>query len=268
MSIKENLIKWIRMFLFDFHEKLVVKYLKAFEKLFRRFYFRYAVLDKKDRRFFENKLSDFFYEIHGNFVSYIYPPCEPTFKKINEDYKNNPPYIDCDSYIHPFADPNLTEVINRYILNNLNIILNKYYPDNNFKENECYDEFEKFKKVVEELEEFTEKEFNKLRGKPDWILGIDQIIDSNFDFSITVFCRVLSRHKEILSLLNEEEKKRLKTIAEIWIKDEEFPNGTPIASYVSDCCDKIGLDYEKKFVSLDKIDEYFDPKKNPFEFKI
>ncbi len=247
LSVRENLEKWIYNSLFKFHNFKIVRYLIFFERLFRRFYTYFLVLDGESRKEFAEKLSEF--KINDKYLTLI------EFTEYKND-TNNETY-----FIHPLCDIDFSEIIDKNILINLEIIINSYFNGQEFNEDECYGEYLKFKKIVEDLENYSSKDYEEIynNSKDKLIINFEAQIYPYFDDYLSRICAVIYNNK-LLNLLNDEEKEFLKNLNRIRIDDGKFENPSRISSFLGKCCEELDLECDEIILKPNELDEYFSPK--------
>ena len=247
LSIPENLEKWISNTLFKFYDLKIIRYFIFFERLFKRFYTYYLVLNENSRKKFAKRIPEF--KINDKYLKLI---------EITEYKKdsNNETY-----FIHPLCDIDFSEIIDKNILNNLEIILNSYYIDQEFNEDKCYEEYLKFKKIVEDLENYSSKDYEEIynNSKDKLIINFEAQIYPYFDDYLSMICAVLYNNK-LLNLLNDEEKEFLKNLNRIRIDDGKFENPSRISSFLGKCCEELDLNFDEIILKPNELDEYFSPK--------
>ena len=247
LSIKENLEQWISYSLFKFYDLRIVRYLIFFEKLFKRFYTFYLVLDENSRNKFAKKLPEF--KINDKYLSLI------EFTDYKKDSENE------TYFIHPLCDIDFSELIDNNILNNLEGLLDKYYDGGEFREEECYEEYLKLKKVVEDLEIYGSKNYDEIynNSRDRLFINFEALIYPYFDDYLSTICSVLYNNK-LLNLLNNEEKEFLKNLNGIRLDDGKFENPSRISSFLGECCEELDLKSDEVILKPKELDGYFPPK--------
>ena len=240
LSVEENLKEWIGFCISSFYDKKIVRYMIFFERLFMRFYNRYLILNDEQREFYDKKLPKF--KLSNKYVTLIE---EDLFEEL--------------MYMHPFTTEDRTELIRDNILNNLQILLDLFYKDGEFDERSCYKEYFYLKSIVVKIENESEVWYNEIYKNSERYLPIHYscLFNEYCDFQLQGSCSVLIMYKHILNLISNKDKYLFEILCQI-------NNTQRIASYIDECCIELDLN-NKGNVSKDKIEQYFNPKTNPYD---
>ncbi len=170
-----------------------------------------------------------------------------------------------------WRSPNPAEKIIRIIesrtLLMLSEILKKYYKNRKFNENLSYQEYKKFKSIVEKIENDTDKDYwglkNELRLKWGTIRQYE-FTNHYYDVICSGTCDLLRNEPEILKFLPKSFHDRIKNIASIRIDS----NIKIVNNFIDECCKLLDIKPEETKISREEIERYFDPKEDPYQFKI
>lgn len=238
-SSKDILLYWIELLLFGFGKKRELRYLWAFEGLVHRSTMRLLIISTESR------------------------------EKINS-------LVKYDLFMLPEEDvawriPNPAEKIIRIIESStiltLSEVLKRYYKNRKFNENLCYQEYKKFKGVVEQIENETSESHWRLKkelGNKWGTLRPYEFTNHYYDIISNGTCGALKNEPEILNLLAKVIKDRLKIITSIRID----PNKKIVNNFIDECCNHLNIKPKEIKISQNKIEKYFDPKEDPYQFKI
>lgn len=233
LTIEENINQWIYNCFTNWEDNKIVRYSIIFENLFKQYHSRSFLLKEDNDKFnYQNDLKN---------ITLI------------SDYSLNKEHL-----IHPFCDTDFDDLININIITNLKELFKKVYIPPCFNEEECYKEYLSLKGLIETINEKTQEEYEKITK--NLLLGRLIILNNNFDWIISGICNVLINNKELLDLLNEDNKRILKQLAEI--KFETCTNKDPnkIANYLEECCEYLNIEYTPKIYTQSLIKQYYDPK--------
>ncbi len=236
LNIHENIKRWLSNLISNFYFKKIIRYMIFYEKLFMRFYNRYVILDEKEKYEFLLKK----YAIKNEYVSLI------------EKHDK--------TFMHPFSNPSLTELIKEQILQNLDIMINSFYKYDIFDECFCYKEYKTFNSITIKLEESTKDKYNKIYENSKLPFNNEWIFNEYHDNILHFTCKTLKDNPHLLTLISFNDKELLKNVAIInYNYDEEIVN------FVEKCCDELNLDYKEKIPIKDITLNYFNPRFNPYK---
>lgn len=208
---KVMLYSWINMLLFHFVDRIELRYLWIFEGLANRLFKRLAISSNKKRQHIMDVISKEIFLIPEESVAWMGPNPAKKIIMFTEDMT----------------------------LRLLGGIVNKYYDEEHrrFKEVLAYQEFEKMFKVVNEIEEETDKEYKKLLielGSEWGDLCFFEHINNPWDKLGSGVCGLLKNELDILNELSELSRKRIQKMANIGD-----------INYADDCCKALKLNYTK-----------------------
>lgn len=233
LTIKENINQWIYKCLTNWEDNKIVRYSIIFENLFKQYHSRYFLLKEDNDEFnYQNDLKN---------ITLI------------SDYSSNK-----ENLIHPFSDPDFDDLININIITNLKELFKKIYIPPCFNEEECYKEYLNLKNIVENINDKTQEEYEKINRNLLWDRLI--ILNNNFNWTISGICNVLINNKELLDLLDEPNKKMIKKLSEIKFETRTKKDPNKIANYLEDCCKYLNIEYTPKTYAKSLIKQYYDPK--------
>lgn len=241
-TTEEILVYWIKLLLFGLGERVELRYLWAFEGLINRLTSRALILEGDIRNKINSVVDKELYELSEELVAFKHP--------------------------HP-AEKIIKTIENQTIIT-LSQLLRLFYHKGKFDETLCYEKYLKFKNIVETFENDHDDEYwtiKKELGSSWETLQTEAFLNHYFDRLSSATCSVLESEPEILKLLNDEERERLKLLASIRIDDGYFEN-SKLVNFAGECCEVIGIKAPETKISLKKAQEYFDPKEDPFSFKI
>lgn len=241
-SSEEILLYWIRLLLFSFAERPELRYLWAFEGLVNRLTIRTLILKPEMREQINSTVNKQLYILPEELVAFKYP--------------------------HPAEK--IIRIIENQTTNTLSQVLRLFYQKNKFKQKLCYQEYTKFKNLVEKIEEDTEEEYLAIKRElgSNWgTVGSEEFLNHYFDSLNSAVCDILQSEPNILKLLKNEERKRIEIMASIRIGYKQFKN-TKIVNFAKECCDILDIKAPETKISLDKVEKYFDPNEDPFSFNI
>lgn len=239
LSVEKNLEKWIGYCISNFYNKKIVRYMIFFEKLFMRFYNRYVILSDKEKESYEREL--FNYNLKNEYV-----------KMIEENRGGE------SKSIHPFTNKDYKELIRNNILDNIQRVLDLFYINGKFDEENCYEEYLKLKLMVAKIEYNTELHYQEifLNSEDQYIPSYDNLFKKSYDIQLEKSGLALTLNKHILQLVSHEDKALFEILGKI-----NYNHG--IAKFISECCDELNINY-KQNILINVDNNYFNPKINPY----
>lgn len=240
LSVEKNLKKWIGYCFSSFYNKKIIRYLIFFERLFMRFYNRYVILSDKEKKIYELELPN--YNLKNKYVTLIEEDMFDEFK-----------------LMHPFTTEYQTELIRNNILDNIQTVIDLFYNNGEFDEDQCYEEYIKLKSVVEKIENNTELKYQEIYPNSERYLPIIYacLFNKSCDIQLQGSGGILVRNKHILQLVSPEDKVLFENLGKINYNHR-------ISSFIFECCDELNINY-KQNILINVDEKYFNPKNNPYK---
>ncbi len=240
-TVKELLDEWVELVIFHFGKRRELRFLWGFEGLLYRFSKRILILSSQNRDIIK-QVTDF---------NLFTMPEEET------------------AWLGPSEGKTLITFVERMVFQGLDVVIRKYYNKRKreFLFELAYQEYERNEKLINLFSQTTETKYetilqdlNKLTNDWSELYGYD-IINHYWDPLGTCVCDILLRFPNYTKTLDEPIKLRIKTLAEL---------GHTLNS--DHLCDLLNIEFKAppKGVELikNKSIEFYDPKNNPYEFKL
>ncbi len=241
-TFEEILVEWIELILSGFDKKPILRYLWAFEGLLNRLNFRLLIISPDTRKKIDSVVESDIYFLPEEKIAWNSPNPASEVIMINQSS----------------------------ILTTLGGIINSFYDKNTFKEASCYQKYKEFKKLVEKIENETDKEYWQIKNElgNEWgILRPYEFTNHYLDQLSNGICNILKSEPDILELLSPEFKKRIEVISSIRIDHGKFKN-QKIVFFCEDCAKILGLKTSDIKISINEVEKYFDPSEKNYKFRI
>lgn len=161
--------------------------------------------------------------------------------------------------MHPFTTEDQTELIRNNILDNIQTVIDLFYNNGEFDEDQCYGEYIKLKSVVEKIENNTELKYQEIYLNSERYLPIIYacLFNKSCDIQLQGSGGILVRNKHILQLVSPEDKLLFENLGKINYNHR-------ISSFIFECCDELNINY-KQNILINVDEKYFNPKNNPYK---